>query len=172
RERQLAEQRLEKRGLPASVRADDRDPVAPADLEVDRAEPEGAALDDRRLEPRDHVAASPVRAELEVQLPRLERLLHPLQPFDPPDVGLAYVLRLLLLAALPVAALLPLLHPPQLRLDPLELADVDAVRVVVAAASGEPSGLVLAPPARILDRPARSLAEPDDPRHRSVGKAP
>src|SRR5207247_10542663 len=114
--------RSAQRRLPASVRPHDRDPVAPPDREVDGPEPEGAALDDSALEAGDDVAAPPVRAQLEVQLPRLKRLLDALQPLDPPRVRLAYVLRLLLPAALAVAAVLTLLHPAPLVLEPLQPA--------------------------------------------------
>ena len=74
-ERQPAEQRVEQRRLAAAVRPGDREPVAPADGEVERAEPEGAALDDRVLEPDDDLAAARRRRERELELPRLVRLL-------------------------------------------------------------------------------------------------
>ena len=74
-ERQPPEQRVEQRRLAAAVRPDEREPVAPRDLEVDRPEPERAALDDRLLEPDDDVAAPRRRREPEPQLPRLVRLL-------------------------------------------------------------------------------------------------
>ena len=50
-----------------------------AHLEVERAEPERPALDDRPLEPDDDVAAPRRGREPELELPRLVRLLDPLE---------------------------------------------------------------------------------------------
>ena len=55
-ERQLAEQQREQRRLAAAVAAGDRDPLARREVEVDRAEPERAALADGALERGDAVA--------------------------------------------------------------------------------------------------------------------
>ena len=80
RERQPPEQRVEQRRLAAAVRPDDREPLAPAHLEVERAEPERAPLDDGVLEADDDVAAARRRREPEPQLPRLVRLLDGVEP--------------------------------------------------------------------------------------------
>src|SRR5207244_9677527 len=88
-----------------------------AELEVDGAEVERAALDDGVFQSRHDVGGTPVRAEIHAQLPRLVRLLGALEPVDPAADRALHVFRLLLLAALAVAAFLPLLHPAQLLLE-------------------------------------------------------
>ncbi len=81
------EQRAEQRRLAGAVRAGDRDPVGPVDLQVDRAERERAAADHRAAQ-RRHDRAGPRRGrDLHPQLPLLARLLDDLQPLDQP-VGL------------------------------------------------------------------------------------
>jgi hypothetical protein len=74
RERQPAEQRLDECRLAAPVRPDDCDAVAACDLQVDRPEPEGAALNDGVAQLEYPLAAPPPRAELEPELPRRPRL--------------------------------------------------------------------------------------------------
>src|SRR5581483_11319013 len=101
-ESEAAEDRVEQGRLAAPVRADDREPVAPAKLEVERPEPERAALDDGALEPRDDVAATSARREAELELPRLVRLLDRREVAELAVERLLHVLRLLLLAPLPV----------------------------------------------------------------------
>src|SRR5581483_8313857 len=147
RERQPAEQRIEERRLAAAVRADDREAVADMEVDVDRPEAERAALDHRALEPGDHVAAARAGHEPEAELPRLVRLLDDGEGAELALERLLHVLRLLLLAALPVAALLPVLHAPRLRLDPLLLLDVVAPAVVLPRAAALALRLVLAPAA-------------------------
>src|SRR5205807_2317691 len=93
--------------------------------EVERTEPERAALDDRAVETRDRLPAPLRRLQLEPEPPRLPRLLDPLEPLELLLERLADVFRLLLAPALAVAALLPLLHPPAL------LDDSPALRLVV-----------------------------------------
>ena len=58
RERQPAEQRVDQRRLAGAVRPDDREPLAEAELEVERAEAERPALDDRAGELGDQAAAA------------------------------------------------------------------------------------------------------------------
>ena len=168
RERHATEQRVEQRRLPAPVRADDGDPLAPADLDVERAEGEGASADERALEPDDDVAAARGRREPEAELPRLVRLVDRVEPLEALRRRLLHVLRLLLLAALAVALLLPLLHPAALLLDPLALGDEALPALVLARAPPLALRLVLAPAARVLARAARPHVELDDPRHRPV----
>src|SRR4029079_17127816 len=116
-ERQPAKERIEERRLAAPRRADDRKPLAPEELEVDRADAERPTLGDRLAEPHDDVPAPNRRREAELQLPGLVRLLDRGEVAELLLVRLLHVLCLLLLTALPVAALLPLLHAPRLRLD-------------------------------------------------------
>src|SRR6185503_8657901 len=84
-QRQPPEQGLDQGRLPASVRACDREALAPAHVEVDRPQPERAALDDGSFECDDDVAGPARRREIELQLPRLPRLLDPvaLEPLYP-----------------------------------------------------------------------------------------
>ena len=82
RQLHLAEDGPQQRGLAGAVRADDGEPVLPCHLEVDRAEPERAELDHRLIEPGDHVAAAGGRLQLELELPRLPRLVDDLEPLD------------------------------------------------------------------------------------------
>src|SRR5207253_1535747 len=88
RERQLARERPEQRRLAASVRPGDREALAAAEVGVDRTEAEAPALDDRMLEPDDEIAAAARRIELELELPRLERLLDVVDALEHP-LGLA-----------------------------------------------------------------------------------
>ena len=82
RQLDLAEQRPQQRGLAGAVRADDGEAVLPRHLEVDRAEPERAELHHRRVEPGDHVAGAGGGLQLELELPRLPRLVDDLEPLD------------------------------------------------------------------------------------------
>src|SRR5436305_4064191 len=82
--RKRARDRTEQRGFPAAVPAGDGDALPAIELQVDRPEPEAAALDDRLLEPRDQLAAPRGRLELEAQLPRLERLLRAVEALERP----------------------------------------------------------------------------------------
>src|SRR4029453_18771830 len=84
RERELAEERAKQRRLAAAVRSHDRKPIAVPKLELERAEPEGVALDDGSLKMRDNTASARAGLELEVQAPRLPRLLDRVEPVEPP----------------------------------------------------------------------------------------
>src|SRR6266478_280778 len=144
-EGQSFENRVEQRRLAASVRTDDRKPIGPGELEVERAEPERAPLDHRTLEPNDDVAAAGLRSQFEPQLPRLVRLVDRTEPFDAAADRLLHVLGLLLLSTLAVATLFPALHPPQLLLETGLLALVGVVGVRLAAQGMGARLLVFAP---------------------------
>src|SRR5207249_11704516 len=107
RELHPPEQHFDEGRLTAAVAADDRQPVCPAELEVDRPEGERAALDDRLLEPQDDVTAPLPHGQRDPQVPGLVRLLDPFEALDPACEPLLHVLLTLLLASLPVAALFP-----------------------------------------------------------------
>src|SRR5205807_1497432 len=154
--------------LPGAVRAEQGEAVAAEELEVDRPEPEGAALYDGAVERRDEVAGAAGGAQVEVQLPRLVRLLDAVEPVELLRVRLLHILALLLLAALAVAALLPLLHPPRLLLDALALADVAVPALVVARADAIALRRVLAPAAGVLDGHAARLVQLDNARDGAV----
>ena len=94
-ERDPAEQAAEQRRLAGAVGPGDRQPVAPVDLQVHRAERELAAADDRAAQGGDDGAGPRCGGDLHPQLPLLAGLLHDLQPLDPP-VGLLGLGRLLL----------------------------------------------------------------------------
>ena len=169
-QRHLAEQRVEDRRLATSVRAGQRDALAPVEAEVERAEPEAPPFDDRLLEPRHDLAASVRGRERNVQLPRLVRLLDGLHALELLRVRLLHVLRLLLLAALAVAALLPLAHARGLLLDAAPLLDRALPARVLPAAGTIALGLVLAPAAGVLLRLSGPLVELEDARHGAVEK--
>jgi hypothetical protein len=116
------------------------------------------------LEPDDDVAAAGGRGELEVQLPRLVRLLDGLDAGELRAVRPLHVLRLLLLAPLAVAALLPLRHAALLLLDAPALGDRRIPAAVVQLAPPLSLGLIVAPAAAVLLRAARPLVELDDAR--------
>src|SRR5207302_3722229 len=78
------------------------------------------------------------------------------------------VLRLLLLAALPVAAPLPLRHAALLLLDAPALDDRRLPAAEVPLAPPLALGLVVAPAAAVLRRPARPLVELDEARDDTV----
>src|SRR5262249_17782300 len=157
--------RLQQGRLPGAVAPEQRQPVAVAELEVDRPDPEAVSLDDRVLEPRDHVAAPRAGCERELQLPGRPRLLDLLQLAELLGRLLLHVFRLLLLAALAVAAPPPLPHPPRLFVEALALGDVACVRRLVPVARGHALGDVLAPAARVhADAPGLGL-ELDDAGH-------
>src|SRR4029077_20352424 len=108
---QLAAEPLQERRLASAVAAEQREPVTVAQLQVDRPDAEAVALDDRLREPRDYVGAARGRREREPRRTRRPRLLAPCEPTELLGRSLLHVLRLLLLATLAVAALLPLPHP-------------------------------------------------------------
>src|SRR5512133_101392 len=165
RERQPAHEDVDQRGLPAAVRPGDRKPVGPAEHEVERPERELTALRDRALQPQHDVAAPAARGQRDPQLPRLVGLLHLLEPLDAAAEALLHVLRALLLAALPVAALLPALHPPHLLLEPFLLGLVSLVRVVLPPERAQARTFVLTPAAGELGCAVRPFLELDDARH-------
>src|SRR5262249_22527018 len=81
---QLAGERAEKRRLAASVRAGQGQAITASELEIDRPEAEVSALDHRPLEADDEIAAACRGFQLELELPRLERLLHAVEPLQHP----------------------------------------------------------------------------------------
>src|SRR5215208_277731 len=83
-QRQPAEQSLEERRLAAPVRPRHRNPLASAEHQVERAEPEGAPRQDRRIEPRDEVASARRRRQGQPEIPRLPGLVDPLERLEPP----------------------------------------------------------------------------------------
>ena len=91
-ERQLAEQEREQRRLAAPVPPRHRDPLAGCEIEIDRAEPEVAALADGAFEQGDAVARPLRGSERELEAPRLVRLLDVLDPLERP-LGLAHLPR-------------------------------------------------------------------------------
>ena len=78
------EDHVDQRRLAGPVRADDRDPVAELDDEVDGPEPERAAVDGRTAEAGHDVAAAVGGGDVEAELPRLAGLLDHLEPVDRP----------------------------------------------------------------------------------------
>src|SRR5215204_3882967 len=167
-ERDAADNCVEQRGLAAAVRPDDRQAVRPAELEVDRPEPKGAALDDGFLEPGDDIAGTTLWCEAEPELPGLVRLVDLRQPVDAPADRALHILRLLLLAPLAVAAFLPALHLPHLLLESRLLALIRVVRLVLAPQRVRARMLVLAPAAGELGGAVRPLVKLDDSIHRPV----
>src|SRR5919198_2738451 len=75
-------ERAEERGLAAAVSPEDGHAVTAVELEVERPEPEAAALDDCLFESDNQLAARGRRLQLEPQLPRLERLLRAVYSFE------------------------------------------------------------------------------------------
>ena len=71
------EEAVDERRLPAAVRADQRDPLAPRQLEVDRAEHEVAAAEHRMLEAHGDVAASARRRRSAAAAPSAARACRP-----------------------------------------------------------------------------------------------
>ena len=88
---------VDQRRLAAAVRPDERDPLAPRQLEVERAEHEAPAPQLGALEARGHVARALAAAEAQLQLPAPPRLVHLLEPLDR-LLGRAHLRRLLLRA--------------------------------------------------------------------------
>jgi hypothetical protein len=175
RKRQGADERSNQSRFSGAVRADDREAVAVSKLEVDRPEPEAVPLDDRLLEARDDIAASP-RSERELEAPGRPRLLHLLEPLEPllggahlghQRVGTAPVRHL------PGGPRLAL-APSQQRLEPLTLTDVAFVCSLVAEPAGLTEPLVLGPAAgKLADPPRRGLElELHDPLDRLLEKRP
>src|SRR5207247_7029837 len=83
-ERQPPEQDIDQRRLAAAVRTGDREPVGPAELDVERPERERPAPRDRDLQAHHDVAATAARRPRNPQLPRLLRLLRLREPLGPP----------------------------------------------------------------------------------------
>ena len=78
RQRQTTEQRLDQGRLARSVRADERHPLRPADVEGERSQGELSALHDDVLEPGDHSSRATGLIDAEPQVPPLPGLLHDL----------------------------------------------------------------------------------------------
>jgi hypothetical protein len=123
------------------------------------------AIGDRAPHPCHHVAASPCRRELETQLPRGPRLLDALEPAELLGGGLLDVLRLLLLAALAVATVLPLPHAASLLLEAPALGLVPGVGLLVPRSPRLALCGVVAPAAGVDARPPRLGLELDHRRH-------
>src|SRR5215468_7305803 len=132
-ERQPSEQDVDQRRLAAPVRAGYREPVRPADREVERPEGEITPAGDRVLETQHQVAAPPCGGQRNPQLPRLVGFLGLVEALDAPAEPLLHVLRALLLAALSVPAFFPALHPAHLLLEPLLLGLVLLIDLTLAA---------------------------------------
>ena len=79
-----AQQHVDQRRLARAIGADECDPLAGTDEEVDRAQLERAAAGDGAVETGDDVAAASRRRHLQPQLPRLPRLVDGLQPLHRP----------------------------------------------------------------------------------------
>ena len=155
--------------MPLPFGADDREPVAPGELEVERAEPERrrARPPLRRAERRRRRCAS--RRELEPKLPRLVRLVDRLEPVE-------------LLADTPSSrpSSSSSCDPARSRAPPTAASAAPAPRarlllgavalppLVVAHAPARALGLVLAPAAGELRRAVRPFVELDDARDRAV----
>ena len=149
-ERYPPEQRLQQGRLAGTVRAGDRDPVRPVDLQVNRPQGEGAAADDGAAHRGDDRSRPRRRGDLHPQVPFLARLLDSLQALDEP-LGLPGLRRLLLGrlgAELPpdlvvVGLLAPgvldaLLHPGPLGMGPI-LQGRDRAGVLFVLRAGVPS---------------------------------
>ena len=78
------EDQRDQRRLAGAVVTDERDPFAVLDQEIDRPEPEVAALDDGIAQTGDDVAAPRRVGHVEAELPRLSRLVDRLEPFHRP----------------------------------------------------------------------------------------
>ena len=102
-ERQPADERVDERRLAAAVRADERDPLAPGQLEVERAEHEAAAPQRRAVQAHGHVARALAAAEAQLQLPAPPRLVDGVEPLDR-LLRRAHLRRLLLGALGPLGA--------------------------------------------------------------------
>src|SRR5205807_7406005 len=164
-ERNLAEQRAQQRRLAGAVGSGDHEPVSVAEREVERPEPERAALHDGALEPHDDVAASVARRERELEAPRLERLLHAFEPLER-ALRLAH-LRLKGVGAAAIGAAGPLregrarprlaapLAEQRLEVAPALLGYLEAA--VLRLAGAPTRGFVVAPAARPLAQPPASL---------------
>src|SRR6266545_4907541 len=79
---QPAGQQPEQGRLAGAVGAGEGEPVAPAQLQVDRAEPEAAALRDRPDEAGRHRPAAVAGAQRQAQVPALPGLLRVAEAFD------------------------------------------------------------------------------------------
>jgi hypothetical protein len=151
--------------LPGAVGPEDRETLAVSQLEIERPQPEAVALDDRLLEASDDVAAAALRGQLQLELPGGPRLLDPLDAAAALLHRLGEILALLLLAPLPVAALLPAAHLARLLLDPLALGGVVDVCLLLALAGARALACELAPAAAVGPHAPRLRLEFDDPRH-------
>jgi hypothetical protein len=173
---ELAEQGVEQRRLARAVRSLDRDPLAPRDVEVDRAEPERAALQDRLIQ-FEHGLSGPARGrEREPQRPRLRRLLDlvMLQLLQPPGsrAGLGHQrVRPAPAGALAVRA--RLLAPIVVEIaEPAPLGIPTPVGALVVASYPFAGSLVIAPPSDELPHTLRPGPELEDAAHGAVEERP
>ena len=165
RQRQLAEQRLQQRRLAHAVAAEhaSRSPWRSSRSTGPTRKPFARRPPPRAARPRRRRAAA--GREREPQLPRRPRLLDLLEPAELLGGGLLHVLRLLLLAPLAVAALLPLPHPARLLFEPFPLGGVACVRrLVPLRAASRWAANSLQPPG-VDPNAARLGLELDDARH-------
>ena len=130
-QRHRPENRTQDGRLAAAVRPEHGQAIRPRELEVERSEPKLALLQNRALKARNDLPTAALGRQAEVQLPRFVGFFHAVEPLDPSPVGLLHVLRLLLLASLSVAALLPALHPSHLLLEAHLLGLVGLVGLVL-----------------------------------------
>src|SRR5579884_1564644 len=177
-ERQLAAQRAEQRRLPGAVATHDCEPVAVADVERDRPEPERAHLDDGLVQRHDR-ARRRGRRKPELQPPGRPRLLDLLELFEMmprlrhlaaqrvrgAPVGAARLAGELAGAAERLG-LLP--AGGEQRRQALTLADVVGVVALVLRAGALARGLVLRPGPRVLAHLPRLRLDLDDPVDRTV----
>ena len=190
-QREATQQGLEQRGLAAAVGPEHGDAFLPADLEVDRPQPEAgvlraplAPLDHRAFQAGDDIAAARLWRQRHVQLPTLPRLLDRLE-LRQLLLGRADLRRLLLgaideevaLGLVGVARLLlgaprAFLRPRPLRARPVDetraLRPVLLVRLVLLAARQLARRHVLAPTTCELRRPVRLLTDLHDAIDRAV----
>ena len=178
---------VEQRRLARAVRSEHRDPLSGADGEVDRAEPERAAVDDGPLEAGDDVAAAPGRRHRQLQPPRLPGLGDDLEPLDRPLGAGGPTGELLGLVDAEGADVLvrfvgrrpphlgqPLAGPLPLALRPLGERSALLVVLLEALPGMAPGRLPLVeialPPAGEVARPVGELVELDHVRHRAGEK--
>src|SRR5690348_9514177 len=70
----------EQGGLTRTVRSENRDPLRPPDLQIDRSEREVAPSDHRAGEPRHDRSGTGRGRDFEAEVPRLPRLLDDIEP--------------------------------------------------------------------------------------------
>ncbi len=184
-----AEQRVEQRRLAAAVRAEDRDPLAVVDLQVDRTEREVAAAHDRAGEPATTAAAARRGRDLHAQLPALPRLVDRvrLEPCSALSVifALAATCSLLFLLKwrmnLSVSPLFFTLFTPctdhcrcvcARSVERRALRPVVRVRLFGVAPRGRPLVEIRAPATGVLGRVVRVLVELEHRRDRAVEERP